>query len=165
MNDLLQKITVEARRIEEDTEYSAKGHYNAAERWSRYHLTIGLPSAVIAAIASGAAFNDSSILAGSLAILSTALITVLTFLKPSERAESHKAVAGQYHALRNKTRLFREIEVLQDENVDALKEKLYEFAEIRDELNQVAPGIVEKDYKRAQREIEAGFSTYKVDKQ
>ena len=48
MSDLIRKLIDEARRIEEDTEHSFKGHYNAASRWARYHLCIGLPSALLA---------------------------------------------------------------------------------------------------------------------
>ena len=58
MTDLLTKLSAEAHRIEEDTEHSAKGHFNAAERWGRFHLAIGLPAAVLAAIAGGSVFSD-----------------------------------------------------------------------------------------------------------
>ena len=165
MNELKEKLRTEALRIEEDTEFSAKGHYNAAERWSRYHLWIGIPSAVISALGGCAAFNDYPNIAGGLALFSTALITILTFLKPSERSEAHKSVADQFLALRNKTRLFREIELLESSENECVKEKLYEFASLRDDLNQTAPKIVTKDYERAKKEIEAGFATYKVDKE
>lgn len=60
MTDLLTKLSTEAHRIEEDTEHSAKGHFNAAERWGLYHLAIGLPAAVPAAIAECTAFADLS---------------------------------------------------------------------------------------------------------
>jgi hypothetical protein len=99
MSDLINKLADEARRVEEDTEHSFKGHYNAAARWGCYHLCIGLPAALSAASAGAAAFRDQPEWAGALALVSTALTTVLTFLKPSERAEMHKAVAGQYSFL------------------------------------------------------------------
>lgn len=165
MFDLKEELRQEASRIEEDTEYSAKGHYNAAERWSRYHMLIGLPSALVAALAGSAAFNDYSFLAGCLAFISTALVTVLTFLKPSEKAENHKSVAGNYLALRNRTRLFREIELPDCDDQQLMKEQLFEYAKQRNELNSSSPGISKKDYERAKKEIEAGYSTYKVDKE
>ncbi len=49
------KIIEEAKRIEHDALYSAKGHYEAAERWTRFHLTIGIPTAILSAIAGAAA--------------------------------------------------------------------------------------------------------------
>jgi len=165
MTDLLVKVIAEAHRIEEDTEHSAKGHFNAADRWGRYHLAIGLPSAVLAAIAGGTAFSDLTEVAGALAILSTALTTVLTFLKPSEHAENHKAVAGQYLALRNQTRLFRELDLDETTDMDSAKERLVELARSRDDLNQASPGIARKDYEKAKKDIDKGRSQYRVDKE
>ncbi|MCZ7559313.1 MAG: SLATT domain-containing protein [Burkholderiaceae bacterium] len=95
MSDLITKLADEASRVEEDTEHSFKGHYNAAGRWGRYHLWIGLPAALLAAIAGATAFRDQPEWAGALALVSTALTTVLTFLKPSERAEMHNAYFGE----------------------------------------------------------------------
>ncbi|WOA30906.1 SLATT domain-containing protein [Alloalcanivorax xenomutans] len=165
MSDLLAKLAAEAHRIEEDTEHSAKGHFNAAERWGRYHLAVGLPSAVLAAIAGGTAFGDLPEVAGSLAILSTALTTVLTFLKPSEHAENHKAVAGQYLALRNQTRLFRELDLAETEELSLARKRLIELASARDDLNQASPSIARRDYEKAKRDIDEGRSQYRVDKE
>lgn len=163
MNDLKHNIAAEARRIEEDTEHSTKAHYNAADRWGRYHLYLGLPAAVIGAVASAAAFKDFPELAGGLALVATALTTVLTFLKPSERAEMHKAAAGQYHALRNQTRIFRSIEVADAIEAGTAKARLLELAKMRDELNATAPGIPRSDYEMARVDIDNGRSRYQVD--
>ncbi|KTC84549.1 MULTISPECIES: SLATT domain-containing protein [Legionella] len=165
MNNLTVQLEKEALRIEEDSEHSAKGHYNTADRWKRYHLAIGLPAAILAAIASGTAFNNMPETAGVLAILATALTTVLTFLKPSEHAENHKAIAGQYLALRNQTRLFREIELIEVGYNDETKNRLIELAKHRDDLNLSSPSPNRKDYELARSDIEAGFSQYKADKE
>lgn len=163
MSELIQKLVAECRRIEEDAEHSSKGHYNAGDRWGRYHLFIGLPAAIVAAIAGAAAFKDCPELAGSLALVSTALTTVLTFLKPSERAEMHKSVGSQYHALRNQTRIFREIELSDGLDAETAKGRLLELARIRDELNAASPGIPRRDYEKATQDIDAGRSRYRVD--
>lgn len=163
MSELISRLAVEAQRIEEDTEHSFKGHYNAAARWARYHLWIGLPSALLAAISGAAAFKDQPELAGALALLSTALTTVLTFLKPSERAEMHKAVAGQYQALRNQARIFREIGLTDGLAADEAKARLFELAKTRDELNQSSPAIARCDYELAKNDIDSGRARYRVD--
>ena len=111
MGNAYEKAKEEALRIEEDCTYSSKRHFNASVRWEKYHYWIGLPSALLAGLSGVSAFNDYPILAGILAISSTALTSVLTFLKPSERSEHHKSIGNQYLSLRNKTRLFRELEV------------------------------------------------------
>lgn len=163
MSELIQKLVAECRRIEEDAEHSSKGHYNAGDRWGRYHLFLGLPAAIVAAIAGAAAFKDCPELAGSLALVSTALTTVLTFLKPSERAEIHKSVGSQYHALRNQTRIFREIELSGGLDAETAKERLLELARIRDELNTASPGIPRRDYEKGKQDIDIGRSRYQVD--
>lgn len=163
MSDLIQKLIAECHRIEEDTEHSSKGHYNAGDRWGRYHLFLGLPAAIVAALAGAAAFKDCPDLAGSLALLSTALTTVLTFLKPSERAEMHKSVGGQFHALRNQTRIFREIELTDGLDEPTAKKRLLDLARLRDELNMASPGIPRGDYEKAKRDIDSGRSRYQVD--
>lgn len=165
MTDLIPKLIAEARRIEEDAEHSAKGHYNAGNRWGRYHLYIGLPTALISAIAGAAAFKNCPELAGGLALLVTALTTVLTFLKPSERAEMHKAAAGQYHALRNQTRIFREIELAGGLESVAAKIRLLELSRLRDELNASSPGVPRCDYEMAKIDIDHGRSRYQVDEE
>jgi hypothetical protein len=164
VTDLFTKLAVEAQRIEEDAEHSAKGHYNAAARWGSYHLWLGVPSALIAAIAGAAAFQDMPEVAGGLALTSTALTAVLTFLKPSEHAEIHKTSGGMYYALRNRTRLLREIEFAEGiEAKEEAKARLRALATERDELNQSSPTISRRDYELAKRDIDAGRARYRVD--
>jgi len=163
MPNLIEKLSEEAQRIEEDTEYTAKSHFNAAARWARYHLWIGLPSAIIAAIAGGSAFRGYPTIAGSLAILSTALITVLTFLKPSERSENHKAVADQCLALRNQSRTFHQIELLECADLGKAKDQLMKLAQRRDALNRSAPAFSPKDYEQAKKEVDEGHTKYRID--
>lgn len=163
MSDLLHKITAEARRIEEDTEHSAKGHFNASDRWGRYHLWLGIPAAVLAATAGGTAFTELPEVSGSLAMLATALTTVLTFLKPSEHAENHKTVGGYYLELRNRTRLFRELELGDNIELDIAKKRILEFSKTRDELNHSSPGIPRKDYEKAKADIDSGRNRHVVD--
>lgn len=163
MSELISKLAAEAKRVEEDTEHSFKGHYNAAARWARYHLCIGLPSALLAAIAGAAAFKNEPGLAGALAFVSTALTTVLTFLKPSERSEMHKTVAGKYQTLRNQARIFREIGLLDGMTPDEAKVRLFELANTRDELNHTSPAITRCDYELAKQDIDSGRTQYRAD--
>lgn len=163
MSELISKLAAEAQRIEEDTEHSFKGHYNAAARWARYHLWIGLPSALLAGVAGAAAFKHQPELAGALALVSTAMTTILTFLKPSERSEMHKAVAGQYQVLRNQARIFREIGLTDGITLSEAKTRLIELAKTRDELNQGSPAIARCDYELAKKDIDTGRARYRVD--
>jgi hypothetical protein len=101
------KNVEEAKRIENDALYSAKGHYEAAKYWTRFHLTIGISTAILSAIAGASAlaqFDNHNIIAGFLAIIVAALTAVATFLNPNEKANAHQNVGNKYNALRNKVR-------------------------------------------------------------
>ena len=164
MSDLTHKLVAEALRTEEDCNYSSKGHYYDSKRWIKYHLLAGLPASILSAAAGVSAFNSETLIAGISALLATVLTTTLTFLKPSERAENHRSAAGQYLALRNQTRMFREIDLEETGFTPSTKARLAEFAKKRDELNQTCPAITQKSYKLAKKDIDAGYSTHQTDK-
>ena len=165
MSEVIAKLADEASRVEEDAEHSFKGHYNAAERWGRYHLCLGLPAALVAAVAGAAGFGDAPETAGALALISTALTTVLTFLKPSERAEMHKSVAAQYQSLRNQARIFREVGLADGMAPEDAKGRLFALVDARDQLNQRAPSIPRQDYELAKRDIDDGRARYRTDEE
>jgi hypothetical protein len=102
-------IAAECERIEEDAEHSGKAHFNAAASWARVHLWLGLPTAVLAAIAGVSAFKQHPELAGVLAILVAAITAATTFLNPSGRASAHQTAGNQFLTLRNQTRVFRTV--------------------------------------------------------
>jgi len=161
---LIEQLRIEALRIEEDAEYSMKGHYNASEDKEYLHKWLGVPAAICAAVASGTAFGSYEIIAGSLAAITTILTAAMMFLKPLEKAEMHKASAGQYHALRNKVRRFREIELIGQTDTNVLKVTLLNIGEHQDELNQSSLTIPRKAFEKAKSDIEAEMTQYKVDK-
>ena len=112
-----EEIIKEAKRIEESTLYSAKGHFAAARFWTNFHLWIGLPTAVLAGIAAASAlaqFDHSNIVAGILSIIVAGLSAVMTFLNPNEKANVHLSSGNNYDALQNKTRIFWTIDCWRD---------------------------------------------------
>lgn len=161
-NEIANAVEREARRVEEDCAYSSKGHYNAAASWSHTHLWIGIPTAVLAAVASGTAFSDQGIIAGCIGIVVTALTALATFLDPSGKSNEHRSAANQYLSLRNLTRIFRELE-LPDADAESLKKRIKELAAHRDSLNESSLRIPEKAFAKVKQGIEAGESTHAVD--
>jgi len=167
MKDIKEKLIDEAKRIEEDSLYSAKGHFEAANKWRNIHLWLGLPTAVLAALSGVSAlaqFDFHDILAAFLAILVTALASVITFLNPNEKASSHQDAGNKYNSLRNKVRIFHEIDCVGKSSVEELTERLKEFAGLRDELNQTSPQIPREAYEKARKGIEEGEADYEVNK-
>lgn len=163
MSEEQVKINNEALRVEEDCIFSAKRHFNASSRWETYHYWVGLPSALLAGVSGVSAFNNYPILAGVLAILSTALTFIVTFLKPSERSEHHKNIGNQYLALRNETRLFRELEINKSNKDNLIK--INKLSKQRDELNNSAINTSNSDYEKAKKDINENFHKHEVDKE
>ena len=160
-DELLTEYRSEAARISEDALHSCKGHYNAADRWRHVHLWIGIPNAIIAAIAGVSAFNGSEIVAGSLAVAVAGITEVNTFLNPGDRASTHKRCAGEYHSLRNRARIFTNIVCKSFGSAEELSARFEEMVAKRDDLNAASPQIPDWAFKKAKAGIDAGEAQYK----
>jgi hypothetical protein len=163
MRDQIQQ---EAARIEEDSLYSSKGHFYAGQRWSNLHLWIGIPAAVLAAVAGASAlseFQSHTVVAGILSIIVVALTAVATFVNPNERAISHKNAGNKYNSLRNRSRIFYSIELPSDNDTKTLAEQLKSLDEQRSKLNEESPQIPKWAFEKARKGIADGEASYKVD--
>ncbi len=165
MSELITALKNEADRIQEDAEMSAKGHYNASEKWRKRNLWIGIPTSILTAVVSVISYADFPFVAGMLAMLSAISISVMTFLNSSEISQKHKASAGYYHALRNQVRIFKEIELLGNTDENLLEKRLLELAAERDQLNHLSLVIPRKEYERAQKDVDEGLTLYRIDKE
>lgn len=162
---LIAALRREAERIEEDATYSSKSHFNAEDTWVRRHYWLGIPATALAAIAGAALIKSQPEWASAFTLLASLLTGLMTFLKPNERAAMHRAAAGQFLALKNDARLFREVELLQAHQLDELPGKLKALSVTRNELNQKSPSIPRGAFVAARRGIEEGEATHKVDKE
>ncbi len=158
------KIVKEAKRIEEDCIYSAKGHYYFGQFWSTLHLWIGVPTAILAAIAGASALDNQNVLAGILAIIVSALTAVTTFLNPSEKGNIHRDAGNAYNSLKNRTRILREINVGLVADEKELSVDLNTLSTERNELNSKSPLILQWAFRKARKGIEEGEATYLVDR-
>src|SRR5215475_6229450 len=100
MDETLAEIIREAKRLEENSLYSCKGHHYAARGWRNRHLWLGIPTVVIAAIVGAAAFSQYAkeyplvaILGGFLSIVVAVLSGITTFLNPNELQAAHLTAA------------------------------------------------------------------------
>jgi hypothetical protein len=159
----LEKIKTEAQRIEEDCTHSGKSHFNAGIRWSKYNSCLGVPAVILSALAGTAFFKDFTAIAGIMSSVVAVLTSLMTFLKPSERAANHKSAGDQYLTLRNDARIFREIEIDQASDMQAAIATLATLTKRRNELNQASPQFSDRDRRKARAGIEAGEATHIVD--
>ncbi|MBM3210667.1 SLATT domain-containing protein [Candidatus Poribacteria bacterium] len=176
-------IIKEAKRIEEDSLCSAKAHFYAGQFWTNLHFWIGIPAAIFAAVAGTAAlarFDSRNIIAGILSIIAAILTVIMTFINPREKATIHQKAGNDYNSLKNKSRIFGQIEVEEINTIGSVEiaaqedtktvvnktllEELNELSNERDELNKESPQIPKWAYKKAIKGIEAGEATYDADK-
>ena len=161
------ELAREARRIEEDAEFSAKGHYNAAVPWQYANRIIGGVAALAAFGATASVLkNASPAVTATAAVVAGVLTAVLTFLDPRRMATRHQEAGNRYLDVRNRARIFANIEVGEGKAVaprliGALKRLSSRLASIRAD----APQIPRAAYEAARRDIEdEGRTVHRVDK-
>lgn len=161
---MIECLRAEAQRIEEDSIYSAKRHFNACEIWTWSHYALGVPAALLAAIVTTAYIKNHGDWAQLFALTSALFAGLLTFLKPNERASQHRAIGNQYLALRNDARIFHEIDLIEVIDDSKKSESLKRMAQRRTDLNASAPTTGNWAFQKARRGIEEGQASYLADK-
>ena len=166
----IDKIIDEAKRIEEDSIYSAKGHFCTAKRWEKANFYLGIISAIAATLAGASAVSKlefynihfGAIIAGVSSIVAAVLVSILTFVNPNKKAASHFNAGNCYKELQNDTRVFRIVEFVNlDEEV--AKEKLNILNSRRNKLNRESDQIPDWAFEKARKGIEEGEANYSVD--
>jgi hypothetical protein len=166
------EIIREAKRLEERTRDSSKGHHCAAEGWNKRGVQLGIPTLIISAITSAAVFTQAAkdlwwlgIAAGVSSVVVTVLTTLTTFLSPNEKENAHLAAANAYDRLNNDARMFSSIECWSaNSSEEVLTAKLGELVERKNKLNADSPQIPPWAWNLAQERINKGEATYEVDK-
>lgn len=164
---IIDAVLKEAKRVEEDANHSAKRHFDTSQFWERAHYWMGIPSVALAAIASASALSEwqyGAAVAGVISIIVAVLTAVNTFINPSQRGEIHHKMGNAYLALKNKARIFHDIESTAFQNDEDLRIALKELTDKRDELNDNAPQTPDRYFQSARKGIDEGESTYEVDK-
>jgi hypothetical protein len=167
---LRDELRREANRILIDAEYTGRQHMEMGRWWRQRSTWIGLPSALIAAAASGGA--------GLSALLGwgTALTVVLgfagaiagavrAFFRPEEQAEAHAAKGAACIAIRNEARRFMNIDLRSTTSLDALTDRVRLLGAKYDTLRGQEPlHLAEWTYPKVKAQIEAGNYDYENDR-
>jgi hypothetical protein len=161
-----EKIVNEAKRIEEDSLYSSHSHFIAANRWSKYHLWLGGLSVILATTAGAqilSEYGGNRFIPGALSLFAASLTVIMTVLNPYGKASTHQTAGTNYRELRNKTRIFYEIECFGTKSPDYLEKTLKDLSLKRDQLNKTSPQIPRWAYEAARKGIEEGEVSYIID--
>lgn len=165
LTPLIEAARKEASRIEEDCNYSSKSHFNAANTWTNRHYWIGVPATVLGACAGAAIIKNNVEAAGFLSLAATILTGLMTFLKPTETASAHKAVADRLLSLKREARIFRDVKLLTLTKAEAISSGIEALSEKYRELNEGSLPIPRGAFEKARKGIEAGESNYLADKE
>lgn len=165
--DLASELGREAARIEEDALFSYKGHYNAAVPWRRWSRLLASAAALGSSLAAVAVLKEWSVAisVGSAAI-ATLTSTIYASLQPRSVADGHERAGDRYLAIRNRSRIFRNIQMLvHDATAESLVAEIKALSSSLDQAREGAPVLPRGAYQQAKRDIEVGgFAEYRADK-
>lgn len=106
------------------------GHYIATERFLFLHRILGVPLVALSTFVSISLFLDFSqnnglkfMIIGS-SVLTSVLASLLTFLKPSELADSHRAKTAKYGSLKRKIEAFIALESASKNQINSFLQDL-----------------------------------------
>jgi hypothetical protein len=153
--------------INEAAKWSAQGQLEAAKIWRAVNLWVGVPAAVLAAVAGVTALASSTgrIAAGIIALAAAAASAVAALLNASQRAETAESTGNKYLGIQQDAAISREVD-LPLQNVEQARQMLHELADRRQEVNAGSHAIPRLAYRRARRNIEQeGGQDYQAEKE
>lgn len=141
-----QTAATMSRLEEQQAELTAAAGLYArkARLWRRFNLVLGLPSAILAALAGVAAFSDlfGSVVVGITALVSAALTATIAFFRPEDNRRGGETKAAGYRTLANDVRDFVQIESL---NPEVLADAQYFLQDLGDRRAAVEKGDLAPD--------------------
>jgi hypothetical protein len=156
----VDRIRAEALQIRRAALISAERHFAAESPWFRMVYWLGLPAAVLSAIASAAAFTQvfGGWLAGIVSLVVVIITTLMTVLNPQERASKHHALAIGYEGLYRAAGFFYRIESL-NPKLDAVgrEQALKALVTMQKALNDDRPPVEGKAYAAADENLKKGY--------
>jgi hypothetical protein len=157
-------IRLELERIEDGAEYSSNSQFEQAKLWRGTNLVLGVPAAVLAAIAGATALASTAgrVTAGVLALCAAGLGAVMTTLNAARRAEQAHVAGNAYLGLRNDARRLRTID-MPGQAIDDVRGALEELSGREMEINNGAPIPSRLAFWLGRRNIARGGTTYRVD--
>ena len=162
-NEIIDNIKKEAERIKEDSIYSSKGHFESSKFWRYFNYLLMIVSIASLVLCLVLTFSDyNKIVVGIFGIISAFITVILIFLNPQEKYIAHQNSANKYLSLKNRARIFLDIE---SSDMDLERQKDYiKFLDFeRNTINENFLPIMNMYYKNAKKQIESDKTKYKID--
>ncbi len=137
-------------------------HYDAAQKFAKLHLWLGLPvivlstvvgTSVFASLQTSVADNASAwlrITVGLLSVGSAVLASLQTFLRYPELAEKHRIAGAQFANLKHQIEL---LATLPPDEPDQVRQALIEVEQRLSKLREESPGIPEKMWAKIEQSL------------
>ena len=153
-----------ARRIEIDSNYSARRHFNAGAFFRILHYVTGIGAAFLGAIAAYSIYFGEYValnVGGLTALASSILIAVFTVVGPGELASQHYAAGRDYLSLHNDALYLLDVDVKVSTNKE-IEEKVRKLKDILDKLNSCNGTLwtPSRAFKKARKDIRKGYTNY-----
>jgi hypothetical protein len=164
-NTTSEAISRQLLKIEEAAKWSAQGQLEAAKLWRTVNMWVGVPAALLAAIAGVTALASTTdrVVAGIVAIAAAGFGAVAATLNGPKRAEVAEAAGNKYLAIQQDASIARDVD-LPRQHIDQAREALHDLAARRQDVNASATAIPRLAYRRARHNIEReGGQTYQAD--
>lgn len=161
----LSPIAKELDRIHESALWSAQGQFEQMKLWRTMNMVLGVPAAVLAAIAGGTglAAHEHTAVPGIIALFSAGFGAALTALNPSRRVSSAQSAANAFLGIQTDARQLLTINLAHLTRDEAL-EALETLTARRDEVTGTADPPSTYAYWRSKRNItKTGGQTYEAD--
>jgi len=146
-------ISDEARRVERETATSALAQRMAADAWGWIFYLIGVPTAILAAVAGAAALVDHKNVAAGLALGAAVTSALTTFMKPGEQAKEHRRASTDYRAVENKAREFWKVQCVGQASTQELQHRLESLISEWNDADTQAPHVVSRLYRKAKESV------------
>jgi hypothetical protein len=136
------------------------GHYEAGRVFEKRHFRLGVSAVVLSTIVGTAVFaslaqlaDEASLLwpkivVGLLSVTSAVFVSLQTFLRYSEQAESHKSAGAKYAHLKHKLEM---LVTMPPESDDHLKTALNAIETEWEKVREESPNIPAKVWHRIER--------------
>ena len=162
--DLRGVTAAQLQKLEDDTDLTSASDFRMAQKWESTNNLLGLITiivsgivTVIGAVSSLKQLSDIqpffTIASTVLASIATVIGSVLTFLKPSERGGRYREFGNKQKMLRNRIRIYRTVQMLQDNSANGPPEQLVAFNLEKDSLNSDNPPIPRSAFITASKEV------------
>lgn len=138
------------------------GHYEAGRSCETRHFWLGIPAVILSTLVGTAVFSSlkefsdqelllwPKIVIGTLSVASAVLVSLQTFLRYSEQAESHRSAGAKYAHLKHRIEMLAAMPPKADEEI---KQELESIESEWDKVREESPNLPTRIWRRMENEI------------